>query len=69
MKTDTLGKYSNHVINEVSRYCTGVQDTLIDQVQTIIDNELDKCNGHSSEYEIKLFVHGLKKQITKIQLL
>jgi len=64
-----LGRYSNQTIDTIEKYCHGVQVNLLDQVNIIIESELTKCKDHSSEYELKLFVHSLKKRLDQIKLL
>ena len=67
--TNQVGRYSKQTIDTVKQYCYGVQVNLLDQVNIIIESELTKCKNHSSEYELKLFVHCLKKRLSHIKLL
>ena len=64
-----LGKYSAHTIDTVQRYCLDIQESLMAKMLYQINQELAECKGHKSEYDLKLFVHTLKKRISSIKLL
>ena len=66
--TRPLGNYSTDTVKSVEKYCYSVQEHILAEVNHIVEQELKKCSDHPSVYELQLFVHALRKELSKIAL-